>query len=161
MVMQKGQPAATAPATVSRACSSRTPLMRRPCDSSIRRASGETTEVVGLLDTGAAVNVLPYPVGLALGADWDQQIVAIPLTGSLGSIEARALVVLASHPQLTLADPIRLVFAWTRIEDAPVIFGQTNFFMEFDVCFYCSQAASEVHVCRMIAGSGSEKRRSW
>jgi len=113
---------------------------------------------VGLLDTGAAVNVLPYPVGLALGADWDQQIVAIPLTGSLGSIEARALVVLASHPQLTLADPIRLVFAWTRIEDAPVIFGQTNF-------LWSSTSASIVlkprPICRVIAGSGSEKRRSW
>jgi hypothetical protein len=32
-----------------------------------------SVEVVGLLDTGAAVNVLPYPVGLELGADWDQQ----------------------------------------------------------------------------------------
>jgi len=102
-------------------------------------------EVVGLLDTGAAVNVLPYPIGLALGADWDRQHVAIPLTGSLGSVEARALVVLASHPRLTPAGAIRLVFAWTKIEDAPVIFGQTNFFMEFDVCFYRSQGAFEAH----------------
>lgn len=102
-------------------------------------------EVVGLLDTGAAVNVLPYQVGLALGADWNRQTVAVPLIGSLGSVEARALVALASHPQLTPAGPIRLVFAWTRSEDAPVIFGQTNFFMEFDVCFYRSQAAFEVH----------------
>jgi hypothetical protein len=28
-----------------------------------------TVEIVGLLDTGAAVNVLPYPVGVALGAE--------------------------------------------------------------------------------------------
>ena len=104
-----------------------------------------SVEIVGLLDTGAAVNVLPYPVGIALGANWDQQTVAVPLAGSLGSIEARALVVLASHLQLTPAGPIRLVFAWARTEDAPVIFGQTNFFMEFDVCFYRSQAAFEVH----------------
>ena len=27
-------------------------------------------DVIGLLDTGAAVNVLPYSVGAALGADW-------------------------------------------------------------------------------------------
>ena len=104
-----------------------------------------SVEVVGLLDTGAAVNVLPYPVGLALGADWDQQNVAISLAGSLGNAEARALVVLASHPQLTTAGAIRLVFAWTKIEDAPIIFGQTNFFMEFDVCFYRSQDVFEVH----------------
>lgn len=100
--------------------------------------------IVGLLDTGAAVNVLPYPVGVALGADWDQQTMTIPLVGSLGHIEARALVVLATQPQLTPAGPVRLVFAWTRAEDTPVILGQTNFFMEFDVCFYRSQAAFEV-----------------
>ncbi len=104
-----------------------------------------SVETVGLLDTGAAVNVLPYPVGIALGANWDQQAVTIQLASSLGRVEARALVVLASHPQLTGDSPIRLVFAWTRVEDAPVIFGQTNFFLEFAVCFYRSQAAFEVH----------------
>jgi hypothetical protein len=102
-------------------------------------------ETVDLLDTGAAVNVLPYPVGVALGADWDQQSTVISLAGSLGRVEARALVLLASHPQLTLDGPIRLVFAWTRAEDVLVIFGQTSFFMEFNVCFYRSQAAFEVH----------------
>ena len=91
------------------------------------------------------MNVLPYPVGVALGADWDQQSTVISLAGSLGRVEARALVLLASHSQLTLDGPIRLVFAWTRAEDAPVIFGQTNFFMEFNVCFYRSQGAFEVH----------------
>jgi len=48
-------------------------------------------DFMGLLDTGAAVNVLPYSVGVALGADWGQQRAAIPLTGSLGRVEARAL----------------------------------------------------------------------
>jgi hypothetical protein len=105
-----------------------------------------SVETVGLLDTGAAVNVLPYLVGVALGADWDQQSTVISLAGSLGRVEARALVLLASHPQPTLDGPIRLVFAWTRAEDAPVIFGQTHFFMEFNVCFYRSQAAFDVHL---------------
>ena len=104
-----------------------------------------SVEVVGLLDTGAAVNVLPYPVGLALGADWNAHTTTIPVTGSLGRLEARALVLLASHPQLTPDHPVRLVFAWTRVDDVQVIFGQTNFFMEFIVCFYRSQGAFEVH----------------
>jgi len=104
-----------------------------------------SVEIAGLLDTGAAVNVLPYPIGAALGADWDQCATVIPLTGGLGAIEARALVVSASHPQLTPDGPVLLVFAWTRAEDAPVIFGQTNFFIEFDVCFYRSQAMFEAH----------------
>jgi len=33
------------------------------------------------------------------------------------------------------------VFAWTRAENVPLILGQVNFFMEFDVCFYRSQLA--------------------
>lgn len=102
-------------------------------------------EVAGLLDTGAAVNVLPYSIGQALGARWDDQTTVVHLAGSLGQIEARALVLMASHAQLTPHEPVRLVFAWTRDEDAPVIFGQTNFFMEFDVCFYRTQGVFEVH----------------
>jgi len=50
-------------------------------------------EVIGLLDTGAAVNVLPYQVGLALGAVWEDQITPVSLVGSLGQFDARALVV--------------------------------------------------------------------
>lgn len=103
-----------------------------------------SVDVIGLLDTGAAVNVLPYSSGLALGADWLQQTVSVPLTGSLGRVEARALVVWASHPQLTHHGPVRLVFAWTQVEDVPVIFGQANFFLEFDVCFFRAQVAFEV-----------------
>lgn len=59
---------------------------------------GQSVEVVGLLDTGAAVSVLPYQVGLALGAVWQEQTTSVPLVGSLGQFEARALVVMASHP---------------------------------------------------------------
>lgn len=101
-------------------------------------------DVVGLLDTGSAVNVLPYSIGHQLGAIWDEQTTSVPLVGSLGQSEARALIVLASHPQLTLQAPIRLVFAWSRSEDAPVIFGQMNFFMEFNICFYRSQGVFEL-----------------
>jgi hypothetical protein len=105
-----------------------------------------TVDIIGLLDTGAAVNVLPYSVGATLGANWDQQRATLPLTGSLGNIEARALVVWASHPQLTPHGAVRLVFAWVRTDAAPVVFGQTNFFMEFDVCFFRAQGAFEVHL---------------
>jgi hypothetical protein len=101
-------------------------------------------EVVGLLDTGAAVNVLPYRVGLALGAVWEEQTTTIPLVGSLGQFEARALVLMASHPRITPDEPVRLVFAWTQAENAPVIFGQMNFFLEFDVCFFRSQSMFDV-----------------
>ena len=64
---------------------------------------GRSVAVTGLLDTGSAVNVLPYPIGLALGAVWEEQTLRVPLVGSLGRLEARALVVFASHPQITPA----------------------------------------------------------
>lgn len=103
-------------------------------------------ETVGLLDSGAAVNVLPYRAGLALGAVWEEQTAVVPLVGSLGQVEARALVVMASHPQITANNPVRLVFAWTQAETAPVIFGQMNFFLEFEVCFYRAQTMFDVRL---------------
>jgi len=107
---------------------------------------GRSVEVNGLLDTGAAVNVLPYRVGLALGVVWEDQNVPVSLVGSLGQFEARALMLIGSHPQITGNTGVQLVFAWTQAENTPVIFGQMNFFLEFDVCFYRSQSVFEVNV---------------
>jgi len=102
-------------------------------------------EVNGLLDTGSAMNMIPYSVGIALGAVWEEQTVSVPLVGVLGRYEARGLGLLASHPQLTPKNRIRLVFAWTKTDDVPVIFCQTNFFAEFDMCFYRSQGFFEIY----------------
>ena len=35
--------------------------------------------------------------------------------------------------------PVRLAFAWCRTDEVPLVLGQTNFFMEFDVCFFRSR----------------------
>lgn len=97
--------------------------------------------VMGLVDTGATINVLPYDVGQQLGAVWDQQTIPIQLAGNLAQQEARAMVVSAvvgSFP------PIRLAFAWTRSNAVPVLLGQVNFFMEFDVCLFRSGGYFEV-----------------
>ncbi len=51
-----------------------------------------SVEVMALLDTGASVNVLPYQIGLQLGAIWEQQTVPIQLSGNLARSEARGLV---------------------------------------------------------------------
>ncbi|MCC7446034.1 MAG: retroviral-like aspartic protease [Anaerolineae bacterium] len=105
-----------------------------------------TVEVVGLIDTGSTVNVLPYPVGIALSAVWDEQESLGALVGSLSQAEARSLMVFASHPQLTADKAVRFIFAWTQAQDVPVILGQVNFFQEFDVCFYRSQNVFEVNL---------------
>ncbi|MHC5936508.1 hypothetical protein [Nostoc sp.] len=89
----------------------------------------------GLLDTGASVNVLPCPVGVELGYVWEQQTTALSLTGNLAQYEARVVVLQAVVGQF---EPVQLVFAWTQATNVPLILGQVNFFMEFDVCFYRS-----------------------
>jgi hypothetical protein len=97
--------------------------------------------VSGLLDSGAAINVLPYDVGQQLGAVWERQTTSVQLTGNLAAAEARVLVVSASVGTFT---PVRLAFAWTRENSVPVILGQVNFFLEFAVCFFRSRSVFEV-----------------
>lgn len=97
---------------------------------------GSSTEVVALLDTGASVNVLPYRVGVQLGAVWEEQTVSVTLAGNLAAVEAKGLLVSA---QISNFDPVQLVFAWSLSDDAPLLLGRMNFFLEFDVCFYRSQ----------------------
>ena len=101
-----------------------------------------SVEVVGLVDSGATVNVLPYEVGLNLGATWDDQKAVIQLAGNLGGQPAMPLFATADVEGCGSA---RLAFAWARSENIPVILGQTNFFMEFDVCFYRSKMEFDVN----------------
>ncbi|HSB73192.1 MAG TPA: hypothetical protein VLH58_01745 [Candidatus Methylomirabilis sp.] len=86
----------------------------------------------GLVDSGATLNVLPYDLGLRLGAVWEQQTVPVPLAGNLVDSEARAIVQRGTVGRFA---PVRLAFAWTRSNRVPVILGQVNFFLEFDVRF--------------------------
>ncbi|MFE4106681.1 aspartyl protease family protein [Almyronema epifaneia] len=95
----------------------------------------------GLLDTGASVNVMPYSVGVELGYEWERQTAALSLTGNLAQYEARVVLVQAIVGQFEL---VQLVFAWTQATNVPLILGQVNFFMEFDVCFYRSQLQFEI-----------------
>jgi hypothetical protein len=100
-----------------------------------------SVELQGLLDSGSTVNVLPYTIGLALGFSWEQQTIPIALTGSLSKVPAFGVIVtgkVASFP------PVEMAFAWTQAANVPLLLGQVNFFMEFDVCFFRSQAIFEV-----------------
>ena len=95
----------------------------------------------GLIDSGSTLNVLPYHLGLQLGATWAQQTISVPLTGNLSDSEARALLVwgtIGSFPR------VRLAFAWSRNERVPLILGQANFFVEYEVCFFGARGAFEV-----------------
>ena len=88
---------------------------------------------VALVDSGSAVNVLPYDLGVRLGLDWNRTTGTAPLTGTLASFPSKPValdVVIASYP------PVRLVFAWTQAPFARLLLGQMNFFLEFDICFF-------------------------
>jgi hypothetical protein len=99
-------------------------------------------ETNGLVDSGATVNVLPYELGVQLGEVWDSSKAIIQLAGNLSNQPAMpfsAMAKIADFPST------RLVFAWVNRLNLPLILGQTNFFLEFDVCFYRSKLEFEVH----------------
>jgi hypothetical protein len=98
-------------------------------------------KVTALLDTGASVNVLPYEVGLQLGAIWENQTVSIPLSGNLAQSDSRGLVVSGTIAQFS---PVLLGFAWTELRETPIILGHMNFFAEFNVCFYRHELTFEI-----------------
>ncbi|MGL5082179.1 MAG: aspartyl protease family protein [Microcoleaceae cyanobacterium] len=102
-----------------------------------------------LLDTGASVNVLPYSTGVELGYEWDRQTTALSLTGNLAQYEARVVLAQAVVGQF---EPVQMVFAWTKAINVPLILGQVNFFMEFDVCFYRSQLEFAVSPKAPVSG---------
>ncbi len=107
----------------------------------ILHREGRTVESLGLVDSGATINVMPYELGLQLGAIWEDSRAIIQLAGNLGNQPAMPFFAMAQVGDIA---PIQLAFAWTRSPNAPLILGQANFFMEFDVCFYRSKMEFEV-----------------
>jgi hypothetical protein len=95
----------------------------------------------GLVDSGAAINVLPYTLGTQLGFDWDQETRSVELSGNLAMVEARVIVVSAAVGRLP---PVRLAFGWAKTDQVSVLLGQINFFLEYDVCFFRSRCTIEV-----------------
>ena len=80
---------------------------------------------------------------------WDDAQAHIRLAGSLGERPAMPLVVTA---EIEGVGPARLAFAWIKNPNAPLILGQTNFFMEFDVCFFrcnCSALLRGMNIPRL------------
>lgn len=101
----------------------------------------QSVSVSALVDTGAAMSVLPYSAGRSSGLVWEQQLLEITLTGNLRRTPVRIIIVDAVVASFA---PVRLVFAWSQSDEIPVILGQLNFFAEFDVCFFRAQSAFEI-----------------
>jgi len=63
------------------------------------------------------------------------------LSGNLANQEARGVILIGI---IEAFQAVQLVFAWTRNDDVPLILGQVNFFMTFDVCFFRTDALFEI-----------------
>jgi hypothetical protein len=98
-------------------------------------------EVVGLVDSGAMLSVLPYQVGLDLGAVWNENEAKLSLGGGFRGIPAMELALVG---KVSTFPPVNLFFAWSRSDDVRLILGQYNFFQEFDVHFYRSRFEFEI-----------------
>jgi len=95
----------------------------------------------GLVDTGAAVNVLPFRMGINLGLKWESQKNPVLLGGILAKTPAFGISLLAIIDNFP---PVKLVFAWTENNNIPLILGRMNFFKVFDVCVYGSQSFLDI-----------------
>ncbi len=94
-----------------------------------------------LLDSGSDINVLPYQLGVELGARWDSRGTNQELQGIGGGIEARTL---DADLYVDGWPTVGQTFAWARDDDVPVILGQFNFFQKVNVCFHGSRNVFEL-----------------
>ncbi len=118
-------------------------IVYRPLLPLTLKLASTTQTVTALVDSGADVNVLPYRAGVALGAVWEDQRIAMQLSGNLANVEARGLLLDATVGDFST---VRLAFAWTQSESVPLILGQTNFFSVFNIFFYGKQRLFEIEL---------------
>ncbi len=90
-----------------------------------------------LVDSGSDTNVLPWDLGVRLGCDWSRAIPLPPISGSLATTPTRAVLLTMT---VDTFPPVSLAFAWVQSNAVRLILGQTNFFLEFDVCFHATRS---------------------
>ena len=105
----------------------------------IQLANGShSLRVSALVDSGAALNILPFDIGIELGLVWETQTFPIDLGGTLTGSQAYAVLL---NGQIADLQPRQLAFAWIDklSSDVRPLLGQVNFFQEFDIHFYGNQ----------------------
>ena len=93
--------------------------------------NGRTISECALVDSGSSVNVMPYAVGTSLGFTWEDQSTSVKRAGNLARLQAKGVV---ANTRVGDSEVVELVFAWTRTDHVPFLFGQVNFFIEFEDC---------------------------
>lgn len=113
-----------------------------PCGPIALSYGDRTLEVFGLFRYGSEPKCYALCSWLRIrGCLGRSKALSIPLSGNLAPVEAKGLAVIA---QIDDFPPVILAFAWAKSNDPPLILGQLNFFIEFDVCFYRSQLAFDI-----------------
>ena len=98
-------------------------------------------EFTALVDSGADVNVLPWTAGLKLGLVWNPNKATLRIAGVPSGAVAMAVMLTADFGEFS---GITQAFAWCNSDHVPLVLGQTNFFMEFDICFFNSRKEFQV-----------------
>ncbi|MEM7111516.1 MAG: hypothetical protein AAF614_03735 [Chloroflexota bacterium] len=99
-----------------------------------------STVASALVDSGAALNILPFDVGLACGLVWEEQTFPLNLGGILKGAQAYAVLL---QTEIIGLPPHKLAFAWVNkpASQVRVLLGQVNFFQLFNVHFYGHEKA--------------------
>ncbi len=113
--------------------------------------NNKAIEELALLDSGAAVSILPYRMGLALKQDWNNpKLYEARLGGVFRHLTGKFVKVSLQIGQL---EPRDVAFVWMESENVPLILGNGNFFQIFDVCFSRLNNEISVRLARAKAGS--------
>lgn len=104
------------------------------------QANGLSQEASALVDSGADVNVLPWSLGDSLGFQWQPNKATIRVRGIT---EGAAMPILLSADFADIEGAL-LAFAWCQTDAVPLVLGQTNFFMDFDICFFRSRSEFQI-----------------
>jgi len=102
---------------------------------------GMPIEAYGLVDSVRRQTFCPYGVGVNLGLNWSKGISCGPIKGAFACDQSRAANVLCKVGQFK---SVNLIFAWVDSDDVPLILGQTDFFLFYNVCFFASEKAFEI-----------------
>jgi len=95
---------------------------------------GHEVTISALVDSGAAMSVLPYDTGLELGLVWEDQTVPVDVGGVLKNTPAYGVLV---RGELFTLPPVALVFAWIHrtSDEIRTILGNMNFFQHYRITF--------------------------
>jgi hypothetical protein len=104
---------------------------------------GNKITVPALVDSGAAMSVLPYDTGLELGLVWKEQTIPVDVGGVLKDTPAYGILV---QGEISPFPPVALVFAWIHrtSNEIRTILGQMNFFQHYRIIFEAYNDSFEI-----------------